>query len=113
MTVGGSNRAGYAPEQKPQLNMLLHALMMQLRREQAVTKILHIRKARIPILKVGHTAPHVCCSCPHEWAQRSRDANSLPAVSFWHAFPAAHRALFLHCFPKAVAWRAVHDGEWC
>ena len=35
--------------------MFLHALMMQLRREQAVTKILHIRKARIPILKVRHS----------------------------------------------------------
>ena len=67
VTVGGSICAGYASEQKPQLNMLLHALMMQLRRDQAVTKILHIRKARVPILKVGHTAPHAL-QCPHEWA---------------------------------------------
>jgi hypothetical protein len=47
--------AGFAPEQKQQVNFLLNTLLTQLRREQAVTKALHIRKARIPILKVRET----------------------------------------------------------
>ena len=47
-----SQIAGLAPEQKQQVNFLLDTLLRQLRRQNAITKALHIRKARIPILKV-------------------------------------------------------------
>ena len=82
--------------------MLLHALMMQLRREQAVTKILHIRKARIPILKVGHSAPRLsqlpaCLDTVQQRCQQSACRNTSACLS------EARHVLFPHGIAKLVA----------